>query len=433
MPAAGAAGPSGLDLLKTAIAVLICSLGAGSPELCGGGAVTAAAAAGVTPTFDLKPVLAFAGTQLKQEIKDFPPGSDLFPGQNTTKDGSWAEVAYTDWVSGFGDGCLWKMHALTGNASWAKTAAAVLPDLEPMKTNTGTHDIGFVITSSFGNALDAQPPPSQATADTYRKVLQTAAGSLAKRYNPKLKLIRSWGSDLAAREFKVIIDNMMNLQLLFRAAALPGGKSAWCDIAAAHATTTSKVFFRSDGSTYHKVIYDAQTGKITCKGTYQGYSDKSTWTRVSCSGQAWALYGFTAAYEATTAPLFLATAQKAADLFLKRLTPDWVPLWDFDAPKSQSWKDTSAGAIAAAGLLRLSKVAPAAAGSKYKTAALAMLEALATKYPSSAAPPGSPRLASILMNGTVSAPAGMYGTGTIFGDYYFLEALHAAYGRQAAA
>lgn len=100
----------------------------------------------------------------------------------------------------------------------------------------------------------------------------------------------------------------------------------------------------------------------------------------------------------------------------------------------QLWKDTSAGAIAAAGLLRLSKVASSATlAKKYQAAALAMLQALATGYLSSGAAPGSPRLASILMNGTVSAPSGIYGTGTIFGDYYFLAALHAAYGRQPAA
>jgi unsaturated chondroitin disaccharide hydrolase len=137
-------------------------------------------------------------------------------------------------------------------------------------------------------------------------------------------------------------------------------------------------------------------------------------------GQAWALHGFTAAYEATREPLFLSTAQAAADLFLDRLSKDWVPVWDFDAPQGQAWKDSSAGAVAAGGLLRLAEVAAGAArGVRYRTAALRMLHALASGYLADSAPELA--LASVLRNATLGAsgPSG----GTMFGDYYFLEAL----------
>ena len=323
---------------------------------------------------------------------------------------------------------------------------------------------------------------------------------------------------------QVVIDNMMNLQLMWEASEMAGGQPEWRDMAVQHANRTAQDFFRcgtaqharqlwrsfpgagmscwlagslavmscrwqqpagkatplgipaallclpwccrGDGSTWHKIIYDADSGSVAEKGTHQGFSANSTWTRwvlllccVLCllsatgcpkppgathspplllpaarcltlapaplcpaprRGQAWALHGFTAAYEATGEPLFLSTAQAAADLFLGRLSQDWVPVWDFDAPSEQAWKDSSAGAVAAGGLLRLAEVAEGAVrGVRYRSAALRMLHALATAYLADTAPQLA--LASVLRNATLGAlgPGG----GTMFGDYYFLEAL----------
>ncbi len=67
---------------------------------------------------------------------------------------------------------------LVGTARCARTQPAHLPSSWPPLQ---THDIGFIMLSSFGDALGAQPPPSAAKADKYRRVLQTAAASLAKR------------------------------------------------------------------------------------------------------------------------------------------------------------------------------------------------------------------------------------------------------------
>ncbi|PSC67721.1 glucuronyl hydrolase [Micractinium conductrix] len=356
----------------------------------------------------LDKVLSFAAQQLKATRKAFPPG-DAFPGRATLPDGSWPEVDRTDWVAGFYPGWLWQMHALTNKSEWSKAATKLLPGLEETQYDTGSHDIGFIMLSSYGPAY-RRVAPTSTLGKRYRSIL------LAQRYSPRLGMFRSWGKDLKRDEFQVVIDNMMNLELMWVASRLPGGKTSWRDMARSHARATAAHFFRPDSSTYHKLEFSLKSRKVTFRGTRQGYSNSSTWDA------AWAIYGFTQAYEATNKTEFRRVAGKAAELFLKRLTPDWVPFyWDFDAPANMPYKDTSAGAVAADGLLRLSRWAKGEAQGRYRSAALRMLSALATGYLSSSAP--APQPASVLRNGTGAVFRGDWGTGTSYGDYYFLEAL----------
>lgn len=196
-----------------------------------------------------------------------------------------------------------------------------------------------------------------------------AAKSLATRYDKRVRAIRSWDKAVShnyeivdkEKNFLIIIDSMCNMDLLFYAAH-HSSDSKLGSIAATHAHTVLRTIVRPDNSTYHFANLDPQTGEVQFNMTHQGYSDDSTWSR----GQAWAILGFTQTYTWTKDTAFLSAAQGTADYFLHRLaespapTQKNVPLWDFDAPpnedmdtKSQPLRDTSAGMIAATGLLLL--------------------------------------------------------------------------------
>ncbi len=244
-----------------------------------------------------------------------------------------------------------------------------------------THDIGFMIAPWATKAWTLHRDPQAYSS------LVLAAHSLAGRYDPCVQSIRSW--DVChtkvysfcdtSKDFLVIIDNMLNLNLLFWVARETGDHSLH-DIAVAHARTTKKHHIRADNSTAHVVNYDAETGQPRSKFTHQGYSDDSCWSR----GQAWGILGFMETYEWTRDPEFLDTAMGLADYFLSRLPEDRVPFWDFDAPVTNDCpRDTSAGMVACCGLVLLYKALkdtdPAAAQS-YLHSALAILEATVSGF-----------------------------------------------------
>ena len=241
------------------------------------------------------------------------------------------------------------------------------------------------------------------------------ARSLASRYGPAVGMTRSWGKRDSPR-FTVIVDNLMNLELLFWAAR-HGGDPAWYGMALSHAVRSARDHGRGDGSTFHVVDYDARNGKLRGKRTRQGYARDSTWSR----GQAWAVYGFTMAYRETGDRRLLAAARRAADWYLAHLPADLVPYWDFDAPGiPDAPRDSSAAAIAASGLLELAELDPdAAQGARYHAAAEATLASLSSDRYLARGHPDQ----SILLHGTQDRPRGRYDTGLVFGDYYFIEAL----------
>jgi unsaturated chondroitin disaccharide hydrolase len=249
-------------------------------------------------------------------------------------------------------------------------------------------------------------------------VVLTGARSLATRYSPVVHAVRSWNnpSGAPASDFRVIVDNMMNLELLFWAAK-HGDDPALATKALNHALTTAREHVRPDGSTYHLVIFDSGTGAVKRKQTVQGYSDSSTWAR----GQAWAVYGFTMAYRESRDSRMLATARKVADYFVAHLPADKVPYWDFALPSLTGQpRDSSAAAIAASGLIELSQLdSDATRKARYLGAAKGILTSLSSK--AYLAEGTSSR--SILLHGTANKPGGHYDRGLIYGDYFFLEAL----------
>jgi Viral BACON domain/Glycosyl Hydrolase Family 88 len=266
--------------------------------------------------------------------------------------------------------------------------------------------------TSYGNGYRLTGDPG------YRDVVLQAAHSLATRYNATVGATRSWNNDPGnpSSYFKVIIDNMMNLNLLFWGAQ-NGGEAAWTGMAVNHALTTTRTHVRADGSTFQLVTFNANSGAVISQGTVQGYRNDSTWAR----GQAWAVHGFTQAYAYTSDARMLATARSAADYFAGHLPADNVPYYDFQAPASDRPRDSSAAAIGASGLLWLARLEPDGCRAQtYLDAAKRILTSLS-------APPylsqGTPGAASILLHGTAQHQQGDVDTGLIYGDYYFLEAL----------
>ena len=213
----------------------------------------------------------------------------------------------------------------------------------------------------------------------------------------------------------MIIDNLMNVELLFWGAK-NGGSADWRDMAHEHALTTMRDHVRADGSTFHVVDYDPDTGEPVRRRTNQGFAHESTWAR----GQAWAIHGFTTAYRETRDPRLLAVARRVADWWAAHLPADLVPAWDFDAGLVGAPRDSSAAAVAASGLVELGRVErDQSRGRGYRRLGVATLRSLASRRYLSR---GS-RSRSILLHGTAHHARGIIDTGLIFGDYYFLEGL----------
>jgi unsaturated chondroitin disaccharide hydrolase len=348
--------------------------------------------------------LDFARQQVAASVHEVADPS-RFP-RATATDGSWITKSAGSWTSGFFPGCLWFMFESTGADSFRTSAELWTQEMEDEQNDTGSHDVGFKMLGSFGQGFRLTGNAA------YPAVLLQGAQSLATRYNSVVGCIRSWNN----RNFPVIIDNMMNLELLFWGAA-NGGDPTWYDMAVSHATRTMQDHVRADGSTYQIVDYDPSTGTIIAKEAHQGYDVESTWAR----GQAWALYGFTMAYRETGNVAFLQTAQQTANYFIANLPADHVPYWDFDAPNiPNEERDTSAASIAASGLLELSTLTADSLQGSYRNAAIDILVSLSS---SSYLATGS-NSSGVLLHAVGNRPNGTeVDVSLIYADYYYLEAL----------
>lgn len=343
-----------------------------------------------------------------EEIKKAEtPRGEVSP--RTIEGGRLKLVVSRDWTSGFFPGILWYLYDYTKDKKWLKEAEIFTKKLEKEQFNKGTHDLGFMIYCSYGNGY-------RLTKDeNYKKVILQAASSLSSRFNPKTGVIKSWDHNRGKWQYPVIIDNMMNLELLFEASKL-SGDSSFYKIAVSHANTTLKNHFRTDNSSYHVVDYNPETGKVIKKMTHQGYADESAWAR----GQAWGLYGYTMCYRETGNPVYLEQAEKIADFYLNHpnLPEDLIPYWDFNAPNIPNEpRDASAAAITASALYELASYAPS---KNYRQQADAILANLSKFYKS----PLKENSGFILLHSTGHKPADSeIDVPLIYADYYYLEAI----------
>ena len=334
---------------------------------------------------------------------------------STYKDGEIVYVPTDDWVSGFFAGTLWYMYELTGDETWAEHARRHTEVLDSIQYLTWHHDVGFMIYDSYGNGLRLKDIPG------YKDVCITTAKSLSTRFRPGAGIIQSWNVDRGWQAERgwtcpVIIDNMMNLELLFKATEF-SGDSTYAKIAISHADKTMENHFRPDYSCYHVVDYDPETGEVLHRCTAQGYADESAWAR----GQAWALYGYTVAYRFTGDEKYLRHAENVAGFIFNdpNMPEDLVPYWDFDAPDiPDAYRDVSSAAINASALYELSYLT---GNASYKEKADRIIESLST--PAYRAAQGT-NGGFILMHSVGSIPHGSsIDVPLNYADYYLLEAL----------
>jgi len=247
--------------------------------------------------------------------------------------------------------------------------------------------------------------------------LLESARTLITRYSEKTGCIRSWDHNAHRWNFPVIIDNMMNLELLFWATQETGDET-FKNIAISHALKTIENHFRDDYSCYHVVDYKPETGEIAAKNTHQGYSDDSAWSR----GIAWALYGYTMTYRETGDQRFLKQAEKVARYIIKhpRNPEDMIPYWDYDAPGIPNEpRDASAAAIMASGFYELAGYSQNS--TEYLAVADQMLKSLSSsKYLADI----ETNNGFLLKHSTGSKPHNSeVDVPLVYADYYFLEAI----------
>ena len=329
------------------------------------------------------------------------------------KNGSIKYARSYDWTSGFYSGSLWYLYELSKDDKWKTRALDYTERLDSVKHYKGNHDIGFMMESSFGNAMRNNP------SARYDSIIVQSAKSLLTRFRPKAGIIQSWDKN-KEWECPVIIDNMMNLELLFHATKI-SGDSIYYHVAVTHADNTIENHFRADNSSYHVVDYNEETGDVIVKETHQGKAHESAWAR----GQSWGLYGFTVMYRETRDKKYLDQALKIATFIQNHpnMPSDLIPYWDYDAEATPTTKrDASAAAIMASALLELQTYVSKEKSEAYLTWSKKILASL--KSPAYLAKVGTNKgfilkhsVGTLPYNVEVDVPLN-------YADYYFLEALY---------
>lgn len=279
------------------------------------------------------------------KLLEFPIDSTAIPRSMSIESGILKKVNSKDWTSGFFAGNLWQIYQITGDVRYKERATLWNAFIEKEKFNGKTHDMGFKVYCSFGKSFEVEKN------ERYKAIIIKSAQTLITRFNSKIGAIRSWDHSKEKWDFPVIIDNMINLELLFEASKL-SGDNRFKDIAIQHANTTLKNHFRKDNSCFHVVDYDTITGKVRNRGTHQGYNDQSSWAR----GQSWAIYGFTMAYRYTKDKNYLKQAEATANYYMhfKTIPKDGITYWDFNDPSiPNAPRDASSAAVMASALFEL--------------------------------------------------------------------------------
>ena len=324
-------------------------------------------------------------------------------------------IPIDDWCSGFFPGSLCYLYQLTNDKSWLLQSKRFTEALDSIQYLTWHHDVGFMIGSSYLNIYRLNPNKA------YKKTIIQTAKSLCTRFRKKAGVIQSWNVDRGWQSKRgwtcpVIIDNMMNLELLFEATRLSGDSTYW-KVAVSHANKTLENQFRKDGSCYHVVDYDPNNGAVLHRQTAQGYADNSAWAR----GQAWAVYGYTVCYRYTHDRKYLDQAVKTLNFVMQNpnLPDDLIPYWDFDAPNIPNEpRDASSAACIASALYEMNNYLP---DNGYTSLADRIIRSLSS--PEYRAPLGKNgcfllmhSVGSIPHNNEIDVPLN-------YADYYFLEAL----------
>jgi unsaturated chondroitin disaccharide hydrolase len=329
-----------------------------------------------------------------------------------TEQGIW-ELNDGGWTGGYFAGMLWLMYAETGDEYWRDHAEKYTWLLEKYRTNVDMSDIGILYWPSFDLGY------SLTLDESMREAGLEGARSMMKRFIPGGGYVQNWGR-LGEQDQMgfVIIDCLINLDHLYWAAEQTG-EPVFSQVATSHAERTRVSHVRQDFSSFQVVEFNPDTGDMLRGFTKQGYTDESTWSR----GQSWGIYGFTRVYKHTKERKFLEAAIGMADWFIERLPPDFVPYWDFDAPRIPNEpRDTSAASMAASAMLELATfVEDPERASHYRSIGSKIVASLTENY--------STRDLLGRNDGVLTGATYFYEIGRsvdqacIWGDFYYLEAL----------
>lgn len=327
----------------------------------------------------------------------------------------YSPVENRDWTDGFWIGMLHLMQKYRKNEKISKVIQKqliVFQERLNKKIVLNHHDIGFLY--SLSAVADFIENGNQES----RQMALQAADVLMRRYNEKAKIFQAWGdSNDKEQQGRMIIDCNMNLALLYFASDQTGNP-IYREAAKNHIKNAQKYLVRADNSTFHTFFMDIETGEPRFGQTAQGFSDNSCWAR----GQAWGIYGFPISYNHIGDVSLLETSKKLADYFIEQLPEDLICYWDLIFTSGTEEKDTSAAAIAACGLLELSKnLSPLDENrKKYEQVALSIMENLIDFYTTK----GIQGANGLLVQGVYSKPENLgVNECTLWGDYFYLEAL----------
>jgi unsaturated chondroitin disaccharide hydrolase len=353
----------------------------------------------------------FAQEQVEKLITQHP---DYFPVY--TQNGKWVHSgeAWTNWCEGFLGGMMWMFYKRSGNDTWRQRAEHYSHLIEERQHDRNVHDLGFLFWSTYKRWYDLSGD------EELKQVVVTAGKTMGLRFKEKGAYLRSF-----VAEDSLFIDIMMNVGIVFYAAQQSGDLDLLSK-AHQHCLTTRRRLVRGDGSTAHEGLFDLESGQFLRQATHQGWRDDSAWAR----GQTWALYGFGTAYTLTGDRRYLQTARMCADYYIENTSFDadapfgaGIPPNDWDHP--QGPRESSAAAIAASGLLNLSKIVQDQVYSaRYRQAALIILDTLTGPEYLADKTPG---WEGLLKHGIYHAQKGIgVDESVMWGEHFFVEALDKA-------
>lgn len=360
---------------------------------------------------EVKAAIDLAMEQLHVNMEYF---KEEFP-TPATFDNIYPKMDNTEWTNGFWTGELWLGYEYTNEEAMKKLAQAndrSFLDRVKRRIELDHHDLGFLYTPScmaeykLLHTLEA------------KEASILAADKLIERYQEVGGFIQAWGELGKPEHYRLIIDCLLNIQLLFWASEQTGDPK-YAQMATQHFYTSANNVIRDDASAFHTFYFDPKTGEPVKGVTRQGYSDDSAWAR----GQAWGIYGIPLTYRFVKDEDCFGLFKGMTNYFLNRLPKDHVSYWDliFGDGSGHS-RDSSATATAVCGIHEMLKHLPEVDSDKltYKYAMHAMLRSLIDNYANREIKPGRP----LLLHGVYSWHSGKgVDEGNIWGDYYYLEAL----------
>lgn len=277
-----------------------------------------------------------------------------------------------EWTTGFCTGEYWLAFEHSGDEAF-KTAALKQVDSFLQRIldhiDVDHHDMGFLYTPSCVAAYKLTG------SETGKRAALLAADQLCSRYQPKGQFIQAWGALGAPENYRLIIDCLLNLPLLYWASEVTGD-AHYREIAQAHTATSIANLVREDHSTYHTFFFDPETGAPLRGSTQQGYRDGSAWAR----GQAWGVYGMALSYRYTKNPRCIELFEQVTDYYAARLPQDLIPYWDLEFTSGDEPRDSSAAAIAACGMLEMAKYLPQEKADKLTDFARRIAQSLVQHY-----------------------------------------------------